>query len=156
MGEFIPGAFKSDTPEYERQTYKLFESSKEYVKVKEELDPLEKKAKSLNNTIKNLMEILKLETVPLESIDTEIKYSVSESVSFDEEKLIPMLRQLAPRTECIKTKEYVDMDVLENEIYHGLLSDEALIAMDTCKEVKKIPKLTIKSKNKKKKTTRKK
>ena len=41
------------------------------------------------------------------------------------------------------TKEYIDMDILEQEIYHGRLSQDALVAMDSCREVKEIQKLDI-------------
>ena len=68
--------------------------------------------------------------------------------SLDEEKLIKKLKNYAPDTECIKKKEYVDMDVLENEIYHGLLSDDAMIALDECRDVKEVVTLTVKKEKK--------
>ena len=57
--------------------------------------------------------------------------------------LLIKLKQFVPDTPCIKTKEYVDMDTLESEIYHGSFSEDALKAMDKCKSVKLTPTLTI-------------
>lgn len=68
--------------------------------------------------------------------------------SIDEEKLIKKLKQFAPDTECIKKKEYIDMDVLENEIYHGQLSDDAMVAMDECRIPKIVMTLSVKKEKK--------
>ena len=133
----------------EKQIVELRNNAILYAKLKSEIDPMEKKCKSLNTSIKGLMEILKMDNVLLPD-GSSVKYSVSTKESLDEEKLIRQLKHFAPDTECIKTKEYVDMDVLENEIYHGKLSDDAMIALDACREVKEIPKLTIEKPKKKK------
>lgn len=135
----------SDT---ERMAVDLKNNVAQYVQFKSELDPLEKKCKSLNTNIKQLMELLKVEEVPLPN-GSGVRYSVSKRESLDEEKLIKQLKQFAPDTQCIKTKEYIDMDILENEIYHGKLSDDAMCAMDSCRSTKLIPKLDIIKKGKK-------
>ena len=134
----------------EKQLAELRNSAIQYAKYKAEIDPLEKKCKTLNTTIKGLMEILNLDSVPLPD-GSSVKYSMTTKETLDEEKLIKQLKHFAPDTECIKKKEYIDMDVLESEIYHGLLSDDALIAMDSCRNVKEIPKLTIEKPKKGKK-----
>lgn len=127
--------------ETEKQVIELKTCASSYVKNKAELDALDKKCKSLNTSIKQLMEVLKLDHVTIG--DKEVCYSIQTRESLDEEKLITQLKAFAPDTKCIKTKEYIDMDVLENEIYHGELSDDAMCAMDSCREVKEIVRLDI-------------
>lgn len=74
----------------------------------------------------------------------KVHCSVSTREKLNEEKLITRLKKYAPNTECIKMKEYIDMDVLESEIYHEKLSAEALTAMDDCREVTEVVTLTVK------------
>ena len=104
---------------------------------------LKKKIESDNTTVKALMELLKTDEVKTED-GTTVCYSVTTRESLDEEKLIAQLKTYAPDTQCIKTKEYIDMDALESEIYHDKLPMKALVALNSCKIIKKIPTLTIK------------
>ena len=127
--------------EQEKQLAELQNLAENYLKVKPELDALDKKCKSLNTSIKALMETLNFDAFAVG--DKEIVYSVQKRESLDEEKLIKQLKHFAPFTKCIKTKEYIDMDILEGEIYNGELSDDALCAMDSCRNVKEIPMLKI-------------
>lgn len=115
----------------------------EYVVAKREADKFKKQAENLNTNIKSAMEILNMDEVELDD-GSKVAYSVSKQEGLDEEKLITQLHKYAPNTKCIKTKEYIDMDILESELYNEKLSDEALAALDTCRTVKEIPKLTIK------------
>ena len=134
----------------------LVQYATEYVKDKAEMDKLKKRVESNNTAIKQLLELLNEEAVELED-GTRIVYSVTRKESFAEEKLVTekklinIIKHFAPDTQCIKTKEYIDMDVLENEIYHGKLSDDALCAMDSCRNVKEVPVLNIKKPKKGKK-----
>lgn len=59
--------------------------------------------------------------------DTGIKASLTTSnkPSFNEEELIPFLKGLGVEG-LIKTKEYVDMEALENAIYHSQIDPAAL------------------------------
>lgn len=131
----------------ENKLTELKEKAIQYVNNKAELDVLDKRCKSLNTTIKSLMEILNIDEIPLDD-GTVVKSSVITKESLDEEKLIIQLKKFAPQTSCIKTKEYIDTDVLENEMYHGDFSDEALKAMDSCRIVKETVRLDIKKKKK--------
>ena len=115
----------------------------EYVVAKREADKFKKQAENLNTNIKQAMEMLNTDEVELDD-GSKVVYSVSRQEGLDEEKLITQLHKYAPNTECIKTKEYIDMDILEGELYHEKLSKEALEALDTCRTVKEVPKLTIK------------
>lgn len=135
--------------EHEEQASKLVACATEYAADKAIEGALKKRLDSNNKTIKALMELLKQDKVTTKDGD-EVCYSVRTKEDLDEEALIKVLHKLAPETNCIKTKEYIDMDILESEIYHGLLSDETLKEMDKCKSVKEIPTLTIKKAKKEK------
>lgn len=114
----------------------------EYVADKAEESKLKKRLESNNSEIKELMQFFGQDEVELDD-GTRVVYSVTQKTSLDEEKLLIQLKKYAPDTKCIKTKEYIDMDILENEIYHEKLSAEALSAMDSCRNVKEVPTLNI-------------
>ena len=122
---------------------KLKQCAAEYVTDKAEESKLKKRIEANNTSIKALMELLALDDVELDD-GSKVCYGITKRESLDEEKLISLLHKYAPDTQCIKTKQYIDMDVLESEIYHDKLSDEAIAAMDGCRNVKEIPTLTIK------------
>ena len=120
----------------------LKQLAQEYVTNKAELDKLKKRVDSINSEIKTAMENAKLNEVETES-GAIVRYGVTRKESMDEDMLLIKLKQFVPDTPCIKTKEYVDMDILEGEIYHGLIPKDALMAMDKCKSFKLTPTLTI-------------
>lgn len=122
---------------------KLLQVATEYVRNKAELDALKKRVEGANTSIKQLMELLDVDEVKLED-GSRVVCGITKRESLDEEKAIKQLKKFAPDTGCIKTKEYIDMDILEGEIYRGNLSDEAMQALDTCRKIKEIPTLTIK------------
>lgn len=121
---------------------RLKQCAAEYVADKAEESKLKKRLESNNASIKQLMEILNKEDIELDD-GSRVVYSITKRESLDEDKLLVQLKKYAPDTQCIKTKEYIDMDILENELYHEKLSSEALAAMDTCRNVKEIPTLNI-------------
>lgn len=120
----------------------LKELAQVYVYHKAELDLLKKKVDKINADIKEAMEKAKISEIETES-GAVVKYGITRKESMDEDMLLIKLKQFVPDTPCIKTKEYVDMDTLESEIYHGSFSEDALNAMDKCKSVKLTPTLTI-------------
>lgn len=122
--------------------------AKEYVEAKSQEAKIKKKVESANSAIKQFMKKLKIPECTLDD-GTVLQYSIQNRESLDEDKLLIQLKHFAPDTQCIKTKEYVDMDVLESEIYHGKLSDDAMVAMDSCRIVKEIERLDIKKAKKK-------
>lgn len=122
---------------------KLKQFATEYVKDKAELDTLKKRVDSTNTNIKQLMELLNTDEVELDD-GSRVVYGITRRESLDEDKLLIQLKMYAPDTQAIQTKEYVDMDILENEIYHDKLSEEAMKALDSCRNVKEIPTLNIK------------
>jgi len=77
------------------------------------------------------------------------KYSVSKQESLNEDKALEILKKdWSSRngdTECpyIRTKEYIDMDVLESVLYKGELPQGVVADLNNCRITKEIPKLTI-------------
>lgn len=129
--------------EKQARMLELKERAAEYASDKAVEAVLKKKIENNNNSIKTLFEMLGEDAITLDNGVT-VCYGITHKESLDEEKLISVLKVNAPDTECIKTKEYIDTDVLENEIYHEKFSDETMKAMDDCRIVKEIPTLTIK------------
>lgn len=119
----------------------LKELAQVYIYHKAELDLLKKKVDKINSEIKSAMEDAKLDAI--ETDTGTVKYGITRKETLNEDMLLVKLKKLVPNTECIKTKEYIDTDILESEIYHGLLSKEALQEMENCTSVKLTPVLTI-------------
>ena len=112
-----------------------------YAELKAQEKEITPKIKKVNNEIKE--RILNGEEV---SEDCEYKATVSiiDKSYFDESKLLSTLKELG-FTNCIKTKEYVDMNILENEMYQGTITADQI---KDCKVKKEEQRLNV---NKKKK-----
>lgn len=125
--------------------FTLAEYADLYAKRKAEQKVLEAEIKSLNDRLKRLME--EQDTLEAEGKNATVKYVVQKRESFDEEKAITVLKQFCPSV--IKTREYVDMDALENELYNETIPALGLAELDKCRNVKNVVTLTIsKRKNK--------
>lgn len=129
--------------EKQARMLELKQRATEYASDKAEESVLKKKIENNNTSIKALFEMLGEDAITLDNGVT-VCYGITHKESLDEEQLIIKLKEYAPDTQCIKTKEYVDTDVLESEIYHEKLSDQAMSALNDCRIVKEIPTLTIK------------
>ena len=115
---------------------------------------LKKVCGEMNTEIKQIMEEDNLDAYT--SGEYTVKRSVSVSESMNEEEMLKVLKAdwtaRYGSMECpyIKTKEYVDMDILESVMYAGELSEETIVALDKCRITKETVKLTL-SKSKKSK-----
>ena len=105
-----------------------------------------------------IKEIMTKENLKEFSTDTyTAKISVTEDDVMNEDAMLKVLKKDWSKKygsmECpyIKTKEYVDMDVLESVMYAGELSKETMLELDKCKSVKTTVKLTISKVKKSKK-----
>ena len=85
----------------------------------------------------------------------KVTCSVSKSEDFDETKLIAKLKELIDKADiehlsmikkCIVYKPVVDMDALENAIYHGVIPASEL---NDCRISKEVSRLTVKKIEKK-------
>lgn len=75
------------------------------------------------------------------------KLTVKKSESFDEDKLLGIVKELGFADKLIKTREYVDMDALEEAIYNGEITQDMLVVkIAQAKVVKESVALTIKKK----------
>lgn len=119
-----------------------------YVENKADLDRIEKICKSQNAEIKKQLEDLGEDEYTAGGY--VVKRTVSERESMNEERLLEMMKKHnVPNV--IKTREYVDMDALENYLYNNELSDEMAADLNSCREIKEVVQLRISKEKKKKK-----
>lgn len=119
----------------------LKELIESYGKHDDELKELKKICDSEKETIKGLL------TEEGKDEENAGAYKVVKVVqhreSFNEEKAIEILKD-SGATSVIKTKEYIDMEALENAGYSGEISKEVLLKLDTCRTTKEVVTLTCK------------
>lgn len=119
----------------------------QYGEHKSSLDEMDKTCKKENARIKEIMKFYNKDTA--EANGWKITYSTSTRSDMDEDKLLDILRKDwtshngSMQCPYIKTKEYVDMDALENAIYNGDLSKEVLLEIKTCEKSKTVETLRI-------------
>lgn len=105
---------------------------------KQKLDYYKKQTDEANKEIKELM--TKLDTdIFYTDKGLQAKITVQKRESFNENALIDKIK-LLDVDGIIKTKEYVDMDALEDAIYNGRLNASELT---TCKTVKEVVTLKV-------------
>lgn len=88
---------------------------------------LEKELKSKNAFIKSTLSKMGEDLYETDKCKATISYQ--NRVSMDEEKVIEIIKEnisAASRKGVIKTKEYVDYEVLESLIYNGVIAAEKL------------------------------
>ena len=110
----------------------------EYFSVKEEMDSCKKLCDEMNADIKAKM-------TDVSSYTTNgytAKITIQKRESFNEGKLLETLKNIGA-TDAIKTKEYVDMDVLESLIFNNVIPAENLPKIGDCKEVKEVTVLKV-------------
>ena len=116
----------------------------EFGEQNEEVKRLKKSTDVLNVQIKEILSKAENHTVDTERFTATYSESVSES--FDEDRLLEKLREMGVEG-VIKTKEYVDMDALEDAIYNGKVAGSDLA---DCKVTKITPKLVVNVRKQKK------
>lgn len=122
---------------------------------KSEMDDLKKVCDDENKQIKKLMKESDLTEMTVGSWIA--KYSIQKRDTINEDALLYLFSQAELRDELsarelgiIKSRDYVDMDALENAIYNGHVSNDLLLEMDKCKDIKEIEVLKVsRIKNKK-------
>ena len=121
-----------------RKTVTLDTLIPQYAENKSMLDDYKKICDEENKKIKELMEEGSYETGGYKATK-----SVQVRETMNEDKLLDVLRHYTFGAEVIKSKPYVDMDVLESLIYKGKLSKEVLMEIDKCRESKEVVTLRI-------------
>lgn len=135
-------------PQHMTMTELLDELIPKYGEDKASLDSIKKVCDEENRSIKTLITTLpevsegKWEH---ESQGYRVVVNTTKKQSFNEDKLLEILQNSNLNIDgLIKTKEYVDMDVLEDAMYKQLLDHDTMMEIDSCREVKKTQVLTIK------------
>ena len=118
-----------------------------YYDNKQNLDYYKKQCDAENAKIKELMREQDIKDFEVNGIVA--KYVIQNKESMNEEALIKLLKERGYNA-AIKTKEYVDMDVLEHALYHDMIDKDTVVMMDKCREVKEVVQLRVSKKKEKK------
>ena len=108
-----------------------------YYTNKERLENYKRLVEKQNKDIKELME----DESVYEIDEYRANVSISTRVSMDEAQLLMILK--ANNIDVIKTREYVDMDELENKIYHNDIPKDVLKLIGECKSEKEVKTLRV-------------
>jgi len=119
---------------------RLTELIPNYARHKEDMDELKKYCDKENKEIKMLMEGLEENT--FSSCGYTAKRTVSNRETINEDKLLEVAHNEGI-SEIIKTKEYIDFDALEKAIYDGVIPQDVLLKIGSCREVKEVVTLKV-------------
>lgn len=121
----------------------LNELVKAYISTKNDADDLKKVADRQNAQIKKIMSENNYEEYITDN-NYVAKYLVQTRTSMNEDMLLEKLKMLDDIPDgLIKTKEYVDTDMLENLIYKGDLDKDILDKISSCVTKKEVVQLRI-------------
>ena len=112
-----------------------------FYKDKQTADKYKKSAEEYNKEIKDIMGNIKIDEFETDS-GLIAKLTHKQSESFNEEKLLAKMKELNIPG-IIKTREYVDMEALENEIYNENIDASELAS---CREIKETIALKVSKK----------
>lgn len=99
----------------------------QYFEENEKKKTLEKELKNKNSFIKSKLSEMGVDLYETDTSKATITYQ--NRVSMDDDKVIEIIKDnisAARRNGVIKTKEYVDYDILESLIYNGVIAAEKL------------------------------
>lgn len=117
-----------------------------YYEDKTNFDFYKKQCDAGNAKIKELMAQQGLKDYEVNGITA--KYIIQNKESMDEDKLLSILKERGYEN-VIRTKEYVDMDLLEDALYHDTIDKDTIVEMDKCKSVKEVIQLRVSKKKEK-------
>lgn len=133
----MKGLNSKDVQMTEKEITNLIES---YYQNKTDLESYKTICDTQNKQIKQELNKLGKNAFSTESLTAKIKHVKKES--FDELKLLQFCKD-NNITDCIKTKEYVDSDILENLIYAEKIPVDKIARMHKCIKVSEYDTLTI-------------
>ena len=108
-----------------------------YVDAKEGYDRYKKVVDKYNKELKDILK--EYDMTEYENDDYKVKMSVSERTTIKEDLLLRKLQDVKDKyPNLIKTKEYVDMDELENLIYKNELDSDTLNKVNSCVTIKEV------------------
>lgn len=112
----------------------------QYALNKQELDCYKKICDQENAQIKDIMRDFAVQKY--EADGYKASYTVSKRETMNEDILLEIAHKY--NLDCvIKTKEYIDFDELENQIYNGAITEDILMQMDKAKEIKEVVTLRV-------------
>lgn len=112
-----------------------------YALNKNKLESYKKICDDENKEIKARMEELEVTKAQTEYYTATV--SVQNRETMDEDKLLDVLKENGYADLVVRTKEYVDMDLLENAMYHEQIDADTLAAMQKCKQTKAVKVLKV-------------
>ena len=113
----------------------------EFYENKETMENYKKVVDKQNKEIKDLMgDMYSYETDGYRAV-----VSTSSRVSMDEAKLLQIIKK--HNIDCVRTKEYVDMDMLENMLYHNEIPANVVKLISECKDEKEVKTLRVSKKS---------
>ena len=115
-----------------------------FYKDKQMLDKYKKSTEEYNKEIKDIMSNININEFETDS-GLIAKLTHKQSESFNEEKLLAKIKELNIPG-IIKTREYVDMEALENAIYNENIDASEL---SSCREIKETVALKVSKKKEK-------
>jgi len=114
----------------------------DYASAKAELDRQKIAVDAINTDIKKVMRDNNLDT--FSTTKNSATLVVQHRDSINEDRMLSILISSGVNIEgLIKTKEYIDMEVLESAIYSGNIPNEILEKLNTCRETKEVVTLRI-------------
>ena len=119
---------------------------KSFYQNKSELDSYKKICEAENNAIKTKMREMNSDSYDVEDLTAKLTYK--DKSTFNEAKLLATVKAL--NLDVVRTREYVDMDLLKNVLYSDSLSKEDKQKLIACKEPKTEIALKITRKKEKK------
>ena len=96
-----------------------------YNDAEEELRVADAKKKSLNSVIKDMLSSYGIKKYVSKDGKSSLSLSTKPNISWDDEKLLHYCKSLNIDG-LVKMREYVDMDALENAVYHEVIRPENL------------------------------
>lgn len=147
----IKKEIKDSKTEKEQEVIKNEEELKSYIlkffKENEIKKETAKNLEALGTPIKTYMSKNNLATIETDGV--KAAYSIATTYGFDEEILIPILKNILPKEileKVVVTKEIVDFDALDDANYHKQFDINKIIKAQTVKTVAKLVVSKIKAK----------
>ena len=107
----------------------------------EQAKKLKKSLDGWNKEIKEIMRTKKMDNTAVDGWTA--KFEIRETETYDEEALLEYMHKHKEFTSCIKTKEYIDQDTLEELVYNGNISKKLLLGLDKFRVKKQTEYLTV-------------
>lgn len=104
----------------------------EYGKKNTECNSLKKVVSELNTKIKKAIKDNKKLNEDIVIDGWVCKLTTKEKSTFNEDRLIEFCKK--NKIDVVRTKEYVDADVLEKLMFNGSIPKELILEMDKCKD----------------------